>query len=215
MGDDRLVEVLLAGTNAKGVEVVQQPPRLVLLGVEPGETQQAPRVVTRVDDLGLDPDVRGVVRRLDVELGDIEAERVESAYPALDTAQLGPRELLDAGQLGPQLAVAGLDHVHEVQRVEALLEHAAGLQVAEVAEQVGPGDDQVVLSLAGGQRVMQLAGLGVDEVRGERPRIAAEQRVRQRHVAPEEADDVQPREQYHHGVDQAADRVLLHARGEQ
>jgi len=92
---------------------------------------------------------------------------------------------------------------------------AAGLQVAEVAEQVGPGDDQVVLSLPGGQRVMQLAGLGVDEVRGERPRIAAEQRVRQRHVAPEEAGDVQPREQHHHGVDQAADRVLLHTRGEQ
>jgi hypothetical protein len=35
---------------------------------------------------------------------------------------------------------------------------------------------------------VQLAGLGVDEVGGEGPGIPSEQRVRQRHVAPEEAD---------------------------
>jgi len=63
-------------------------------------------------------------------------------------------------------------------------------EVHELADDVDPGDLEVVAALAVGQRVVEVAGLGVDEVRGERPRIAAEQRVRQRHVAPEEADDV-------------------------
>ena len=42
---------------------------------------------------------------------------------------------------------------------------------------------------------MQLARLGVDEVRGERARVAPEERVRERAVAPEEAAEVQPDEQ--------------------
>ena len=56
-------------------------------------------------------------------------------------------ELLRAGELGPQFAVAVLDHLHQRQRIEGLVEQPAGLEVAELAEQVGPGDGQVVLAL--------------------------------------------------------------------
>ena len=49
----------------------------------------------------------------------------------------------------------------------------------------------------------ELAGLGVDEVGGERAGVAPEQRVRERHVAPEEPDDVQSHEQHRECVDEA------------
>ena len=63
--------------------------------------------------------------------------------------------------------------------------------------------------------VVQLAGLGVDQVGGERARVAPEQRVGQRAVAPEEADQVQPDEQHGQRVEQPCDRVRADVRGEQ
>ena len=65
-------------------------------------------------------------------------------------------------------------------------------------------DLEVVLALPVRQAaVVELAGLGIHQVGGEGAGIAAEQGVRQRHVAPEEADDVQPREQHGERVDEA------------
>ncbi len=124
-------------------------------------------------------------------------------------------ELLDVGQLGPQFAVAALDGLHQNQWVQGLVEQAAGLQVAELTVEVGAGDGEVVLPLAIGQLVVQLTGLGVDQVRGEGAGVASEQRVGQRHVAPEETDQVQPSQQHDHGVDQPVDRVLAYAAAEQ
>ena len=54
---------------------------------------------------------------------------------------------------------------------------------------------------------MQLAGLGVDEIGGERAGIPPEERVRQRHVAPEEPDVVQADEQHGERVDEAVGGV--------
>ena len=64
------------------------------------------------------------------------------------------------------------------------------------------GDLEVVRALPVGQPRVQLAGLGVDEVGGERAGVAAEQRVRQRAVAPVEAGQVQPDEQPGQRVEQ-------------
>jgi hypothetical protein len=72
-----------------------------------------------------------------------------------------------------------------------------------------------VLALAGGEGLVHLRGLGVDEVRGELAGVPAEQDVRQRHVTPQEADEVQARQQHHHGVQQPSDRVGTNALGEQ
>ena len=54
---------------------------------------------------------------------------------------------------------------------------------------------------------MQLAGLGVDEVSGERTGVAAEERVRERAVAPEEAAQVEPDEQLGARVEEAPPQV--------
>ena len=62
---------------------------------------------------------------------------------------------------------------------------------------------------------MHLTGLGVHEVGGELARVAPEQNVRQGHVAPVEAGQVQPGEQRHHGVQQPVHGVEFHTRVEQ
>ena len=62
---------------------------------------------------------------------------------------------------------------------------------------------------------MQLAGLGVDEVRGERAGIAAEERVRERAVAPEEPAEVQADEELGDRVEQPPAQVGQLPRGEE
>ena len=54
--------------------------------------------------------------------------------------------------------------------------------------------------------LVQLAGLRVDEIRGEPARVAPEERVRQRAVAPEEARKVQAHEQLGERVEQQVER---------
>ena len=54
---------------------------------------------------------------------------------------------------------------------------------------------------------MELAGLGVDEVGRERARVAAEERVRERAVAPEEAAEVEPDQQLGARVEQPPPQV--------
>ena len=83
-----------------------------------------------------------------------------------------------------------------------LVEAAAGGEVEQFAGDVDPGDLEVVLALPVREAVVELAGLGIDEVRGERAGIPAEQGVGERDVAPEEADDVQAHEQRGEGVDE-------------
>ena len=80
-------------------------------------------------------------------------------------------------------------------RVELALASQLGLDVGELAREVLLGDLQVVPALAVRERRVQLAGLGVDEVGGERARVAPEEGVRERAVAPEEAAEMQAHEQ--------------------
>ena len=54
---------------------------------------------------------------------------------------------------------------------------------------------------------MELSGLGVDEVRGERAGISPKERVRERAVAPEEPGEVEPDEQLRSGVEQLVAQV--------
>ena len=55
-----------------------------------------------------------------------------------------------------------------------------------------------------GQRLVQARRLGVDQVRLQLAGVAAEQRVRQRAVAPVEAGEMEPHEQPGHRVEQTA-----------
>ena len=81
------------------------------------------------------------------------------------------------------------------------------LQVEQLAGDVLGRDLDVVLALPGGQPRVQLAGLGVDQVGGERAGVAAEQRVRQRAVAPVETGEVQADEQPGQRVEQPGPQV--------
>ena len=175
MCDDALVHRLQSLPGREGVEVVEQPSGLVLLGVQAGETQQAALVVAGIDHLGLDAD--DVRTGLDVELGDVESQRIETPYPRLHLRDVAAGELLGLGELCPQLVVASLDGVDEFPRVQVGVEQVAGLQVQELAVQVRAGDLQIVLPLAGGELIVQLPGLGVDEVGGEGLGVPAEQHV--------------------------------------
>ena len=81
-------------------------------------------------------------------------------------------------------------------------QQTAGLQVRQVAGDVLDGDRQVELPLPVRQGRVALAGLHVDDVRDQRTRVAAEQRVRQRAVAPVEPGEVQSHQQPGQRVEQ-------------
>ena len=143
-------------------------------------------------------------RRLDRHLADVEAEVVEPLHALGEPPGLVGAEGLAVGERRPQRVVRRHDAVGDRERVDAALEPAARLEVHDLAGDVGAGDVEVVLALTAGEAALvQLAGLGVDEVGGERAGVAPEQRVRQRDVAPEEPDVVQPHEQHREGVDEA------------
>ncbi len=140
---------------------------------------------------------------LDRELLDVETEIVEPLDALVDAPALRRRELFGAGQLLPERAVLLHDAVADLDRVDVFVEAAAGLQVEQLAGDVDTRDLEVVLALAVREPVVELAGLGVDEVGRERAGVASEQRVGERHVTPEESDDVQAHEQHGERVDQA------------
>ena len=157
--------------RAEGVEVVEQAPGLVLLDVEPGQPQQPSLMVAGVDDLRLDPDGGAVPVGDDVELVDVETEVVEPRDARARCATSASRgEVLVAVSSDQSRLVARRDPGGDLIGVDLLAHHAAGLQVQELAEDVRRGDLEVVRALAVGQALVQLAGLGVDEVRRERRR---------------------------------------------
>ena len=106
------------------------------------------------------------------------------------------------GQLAPEIFVAAHDLVARLLGIDVGRQPDLGIDVEQLADDVDVRDLQVVGALAVRERAVQLAGLGVDEVRGQRAGVAAEERVRQRAVAPEEPAQVQPREQLDECVQQ-------------
>jgi hypothetical protein len=115
--------------------------------VEAGEAQQAPRVVPRVDDLGLDLDGRAVDVGGDGQFVDVEPEGVERADALIDAPALLGLDELAAGEGIPQLAVPRDDAGADLDGVAVLLEQSAGLEVHQLAGDVDPGDLEVVLAL--------------------------------------------------------------------
>ena len=209
MRDDRLVDpgqpaqrhplgILAAEVVVGGVRrhVVEQPAGLVLLDPESGQLLELAGVVPERDDLGLDPDpIAGVVGD-DVELVDVEAKLVEPLDPLLDAGRLCGRELLLRGQLAPQRGVPLPDLLHHLVRLDGRIERAARLQVEDLGEDVLAADGDVVLPHLVADRRLELAGLGVDEVRRELARVPPKEDVGQGDVAPEEVGEVQPDQQH-------------------
>jgi hypothetical protein len=119
------------------------------------------------------------------------------------------------GELVPQGLVAVHDLRRDADGLHGGVEQPARLEVEQLTGDVGAGQVEVVVALADGQRVVQLAGLGVDEVRRKGAGVAAEQGVGQRAVAPVEAGVVQAHEQHRQRIDQPVGRVGAKGLGEQ
>jgi hypothetical protein len=165
--------------------------------------------VAGLHDLGLDADGGAADVGHDVELVDVEAESVELLDPLLDAPHVVDVELLGGRQRVPQAGVTLDDAVNQLQRVELGVEQTAGLQVEQLAEDVRPEDVQVVGALPVRQLVVQLAGLGVDQVGGQVTGASPEQGVRQRAVAPVEALQVQAAPSDHQRIENSLQRVVL------
>ena len=208
--------VAAPGHGPVGLQVVEHALALALLDVQAGQPHHLPVVVAGVDDLGLDGDVVALRIRVHGQLGDVVAQLVELLDAAAQAPALVQGEGLLRGEDVPQLGVPADDPVPHLDGVHARLQQRTGLQVHELADDVGAGDIDVVEALAVGEPLgVELAGLGVHEVGGEGARVAAEQRVGQRHVPPVEAQQVQAHQQHGERVDETRGGLGAHVLAEQ
>ncbi len=159
-------------------------------------------MVPGIHHLRLDAHLCATFIGLDRQFLDVETETVEPFDAPVDAPALRLVELLRTGELLPEVAVGGVDSIADLDRVEVFVESAARLEVEQFAGDVHPRDLEVVLTLTVREPVVELAGFGVDEVGGERAGVAAEQRVGQRDVTPEETHDVEAHKKHSERIHQ-------------
>ena len=181
---------------AEARDVVQHPPRLVLLRVEARQPQQPVAVVARLDDVRVEPEPVAVGRRLDLDLLDVEAELVQPVQPLVELEPLvrgrtSPRASARSRARGSGATTSSPSSSGSTSSGSPTSASTSSSSPIDVR----PRDVEVVLALAVGQLAVQLTRLRVDEVGGERARVAPEERVRERAVAPEEAAEMQAREE--------------------
>jgi hypothetical protein len=164
-------------------------------------------VVARLHDLRLEPHPEAAVGLDELDLAHVEAELVQPPQARVEGVGVAETQLLLRRQLAPEPSVALGDLGGERGGVPGVFPSLLRFHVEELAEDVLLGDLEVVLALAVRQPRLQLARLRVDEIRGQLPCIAAEEGIRERAVAPEEAGQVQPDEQLSEGVEEALELV--------
>ena len=161
----------------------------------------------RVHHLRLDPNPPAVLVGDDLKLVDVEAQLVQ-AFDVLVHPPLFVREERGlSGERVPQGRVLRDQPVPDVDGVVILGKVARRLQIHELADDVRACHVDVIQPLALGDPVVDLARLGVDEVCGEFPGVAPEQRIGKGNVAPEESEEVKPHEQNRKGPDEPVDRL--------
>src|SRR5581483_12480579 len=119
--DDGLRErspLLALEVRAEAPEVVQQAPRLVLLDVKPGQREQAPLMVTGLDDMRRQTQPELAVDADQLDLLHVEPQGVQPAQPVVDAEALVRAEDLLARQLAPEAVVAAADLDRGLDRVE-------------------------------------------------------------------------------------------------
>ena len=184
-------------------QVVHEDPGLALEGPDPGQPLELAGVEPAGRDGDPQPELAGSVARLELDLVDREAEIVEPADPGRDREPVVGAELDLGVELVPQPAVA---RPHALGGGDRLVELVGPLVVdREVRQPEGhvlDEDLEVVRALAVGQRGMDLARLGVDEVGLDLVAVAPEERVGERAVAPVDAAPMEVDEQRRHRVEQ-------------
>jgi len=142
------VTLLLLQVGPEAGDVIEQPARLVLSGVDSGPQEQLPGEVPGLRDPGAQPQLVPLRRGDQLDLVGVEAELVEPVQPFGDPAPLvlGAQDLL-AGQLLPQGLVAASQLLGDLERVDIVLQQPAGLQVEQLAGYPLGGQLDVVLAL--------------------------------------------------------------------
>ena len=164
-------------------------------------------MVARLDDPRVKSKPVPLVGREELQLLHVEAKLVQAVETLVEPVPLVRAEQLVVDELVPEQPVAGDEPRARLLRRCGEWSAHLGRNVRELTGQVLLGDLQVVLTLAVRERLVQLARLRVHEVGGERARVAAEERVRQRAVAPEEPRQVKPHEQLRAGVEKPVAEV--------
>ena len=141
--------------------------------------------------------------RVDLEVHR-EAEVVEPPQPGPDRLAVAGDELGLVVQLAPHRLVPGADGLGRVdRRVDVVLGRPwYAREVGEAEGDVLDEDVEVEPALAVGERRVDLARLGVDEVGLDPVAVPPEQRVRERAVAPVDAAAMEVDEQQRHRVEQ-------------
>jgi len=133
---DRLLALPLE-LGAKAGDVVEEPARLVFLGVEPGEVEEASPVMSRLHDLRVEVEPIAAVGRDQVDLVDVEAEVVQPAQALLQPETFGWSDDLGAGQLRPEPVVAEADLLRQLVGRKGEVELLAAELTAKVEELTG------------------------------------------------------------------------------
>ena len=183
------------------VQVVEQQLGLALERPDPRPPLDLAGVEAAGRDVHPQPDpvVAGV--RVDRQVDGV-AEVVQPPHPGPDRlAVAGPQDRLvvELRPDGPVRVARPLGGGDRLVRVRCALHRR---EVGQAERDVLDEDLGVVLALAVGQRRMDLARLGVDEIRLDPVAVAAEQRVGQRAVAPVDAVAVEVDEEERHRVEE-------------
>ena len=188
---------------------------MVLLDVEASEPHEPARVVSCIDNLGLDGERRAVADLLHVDLADVEAHVVEFPHARGDVHGDVRREGLGLREGVPQLLVARGYTFGDLGRLDVLVKILARLKVVELPGDVHDGHLDVVAALAIGKRAVEVSRLRIHEIRRKLGGIASEQGVGQRHITPVEAGQVQPDKEDGERVDEALEGSLAQVLAEE
>ena len=199
--DDFKILTVTPGGRTVGVQIVEQSTGLVLLHVKTRQPQQLAIGVAGIHHARTHQHALAVLGGLHFQLVHVETEIVELVDTLLDLPHLVRAELVGVRQRAPQRVVTLHQTVADFDLIRVARQQRAGSQIHQFADDVRTGQIHIVFALAFGQIDLQVAGFGVHQERGEGVGVAQEQHVRQGHIAPIEAGQVQAHHQHGQGVD--------------
>lgn len=205
----------LSEVQAVAVHGVEQPSSLILLGLDSRECRELSFVVTFFDDCGTERDDLGAVALNQFQLGCVEPEFVEPAKAFADAPRLVHTHDIGSSQLGPEIVIANLEHLGQLDWVDPIAQLAERFEFEEAAGDVVSCDHEIVRALSIRKSEMAFARLGIYEVGNQAPRIPAEQGVAERAVSPEEAGEVDTHQKHGERIDQPVVHCLATRSGEQ
>ena len=214
-GHDFKILAITPRGGAVGVQIVEQTAGLVLLHVKTGQSQQLAVGVAGVHHARTHQHALAVLGGLHFQLVHVEAQFVELVDALFDLPHLVRAELVGVGQRAPQRMVAVHQAVSDFDFVHVARQQCAGRQIHQFADDVRTGQIHIVFTLAFGEVHLQIAGFGVHQERGESVGVTQEQHVRQGHIAPIEAGQVQTHHQHGKRVDESFGGVGTQVAGEQ